>query len=102
MKNEIWLQLSRLSTNKIYDATIAVALKVGLSRKVIWCSDSYRKEMECTSYSLHGRDHLWSARTCTTDPTTYWIYERKRTRAQAWRRFPGRGTSHDSIHITLE
>src|SRR4051812_39079580 len=43
MKNEIWLQLSRLSTNKIYDVTIVVASKVGLSKKVIWCSDSYRK-----------------------------------------------------------
>src|SRR4051812_15656622 len=41
MKNETWQQLSRLSTNKTYNVIIAVKSRVGLSRKVIWCSDLY-------------------------------------------------------------
>src|SRR4051812_25100750 len=70
MKNGSWQQLSRLSTNKTYDAIIAVESNVGLSRKVIWCSNLYRKRMECTNYLLHGKDRLWSERTSTMDPTT--------------------------------
>ena len=102
MKNENWRLLSRLSTNKICDATIAAASEVGLFRKVTSCSDLYRKKTECTSYPLHGKDRLWSARTCTMDPTTWLIYARRQTRAQAWRKLPGRGTSHNSVHIILE
>src|SRR4051812_24413767 len=102
MKNGSCQQLNRLSTNKIYNAIIAVESKVGLFRKVIWCSDLYRKSMECTNYPIHGKDHLWSSKTYTMDPTTLLIYERRRRHIPAWRRLSIRGTSHNSVHIILE
>src|SRR3954467_14027622 len=102
MKKGSRQQLSRLSTNKICDAIIAIESKVRLFRKVIWCSDLYRKRMECTNYPLHGKDRLWSARTSIMDPTTLLIYERRRRHAPAWKRPSGRETSHNSVHIILE
>src|SRR4051812_14282199 len=53
-----------------YDYVIAGLAYANSGSRQIWCFDSYRRSTECTSYPVHGKDRLWTARTCTMDPTT--------------------------------
>ena len=39
-------------------------------KRAIWCSDSSRIRLICTSYPHLGKDLLWSARICTMSHTT--------------------------------
>ena len=80
-------QRVRRFINKIFDVITAAGLKLEPFKKVIWCSGSSRIRLICTSYPPPlGKDPLWSAKICTSDPTTSLMFESMKTHVNRRRR----------------
>ena len=62
MRSVTLQQLVRRFTSKICIVITAAGLEPELFKKAIWCFDSSRIRLICTSYPHLGKDPLWSAR----------------------------------------